>query len=99
MDLGVLDNFWVHFLPGVRKTISRRRLAFPPAACAGAAILVSFALRLKAHLSMLVAALSAVVIFTRAGERWPPFLGRLAFLENATYSSYPLYFPIRHFFS
>jgi peptidoglycan/LPS O-acetylase OafA/YrhL len=95
------------FAGGVAQRLASRKLALP--AAAGAAI-VTIALAALVHLppaaavlgrplndlAVLILATSLVIAMTKLGETTlhAPF-GRLAFLGNATYSSYLIHFPLQ----
>jgi peptidoglycan/LPS O-acetylase OafA/YrhL len=86
------------FAGGVAQQVSRLRAAFPIAGCAIAATLAAltfgpFVLNVPVLLCL---ATGAVIVFTRLGESVlrAPFR-HLAFLGNATYSSYLLHFPLQ----
>lgn len=88
------------FAGGVIERMSKQPLAFPIAICTLAGIIGLLALGLVApnNKAIMVLALSATVVFacagTGAGIAGPP-LRRLAFLGNATYSSYLMHFPLQ----
>jgi peptidoglycan/LPS O-acetylase OafA/YrhL len=86
------------FAGGAVQRLSKHPLAFPVAvcACAGITVLLVFGLAAPNDKSIMVLALSSTTAFARAGAGVAgPLLQRLAFLGNATYSSYLLHFPLQ----
>jgi peptidoglycan/LPS O-acetylase OafA/YrhL len=88
------------FAGGVAQRLATRPRALPIAGCAAVAMLaaVNFGLYEVNSASVLLLAMSAVIVFTRLGETvfGVPFR-RFAFLGNATYSSYLVHFPLQLF--
>jgi peptidoglycan/LPS O-acetylase OafA/YrhL len=86
------------FAGGLAQRLSLHRAAFPLSCllCTGTIIALMISKRGINHFELLLLATSTVIIFTKLGEGilFSPFR-YVAFLGNATYSSYLLHFPLQ----
>jgi peptidoglycan/LPS O-acetylase OafA/YrhL len=86
------------FAGGAAQSLSKQRFAFPVSVCAGAAIIALLAAD-AVHLNLgvlVILDICFVLSFVHfGGTKSGSFFKRIAFLGNATYSSYLMHFPIQ----